>query len=133
MADPLQPGSQPERKRGRSDYREFFNVVSRIVAENPDAIAALEEHLQRYDRAALVGGSLTAATTQHQEIINSFLQTDAGRSAAETLGEAYQRLAGQVRRSERSGSGEQQIVPVIIGGLIILDIVIWGCVFTDCI
>ena len=132
---PVEPGAGQQSGQGRGNYREFLNVVSRVIAENPDAIRAVEEHLRRHDRSALTGGNFAAATTQHQEIVNSFLQTDAGRGATQTLGDAYQRLSGSLggARGPGGGGGQQEIIPIIIGGLIIVDIVIWGCVFTDCV
>ena len=55
-----------------------------------------------------------------------------GQAAAQTFGEAYRRMTEQAKGSA-GGAPVQEIVPVIIGGLIVLDILIWGCVFTDCI
>jgi hypothetical protein len=122
--------SSSNKKRG-TDYRDFFKVMSRIVEEHPKEVAVVEEHLRRYQRSALIGGSFTAATSQHQEIVNALLETENGQAAAQTLGEAYRRMTEQATGA--AGGPVQEIVPVIIGGLMILDILIWGCVFTDCI
>ena len=119
-------------RTGRAEYKDFFKVLARIVDEHPREVAVVEEHLKRYSRSSLTGGSFAAAATQHQEIVNALLQTEHGQAAVQTLGEAYQRVTTQVKGSA-AGEPVQQLVPIIIGGLIIVDILIWGCVFTDCI
>ena len=133
MADQKRDSEPSTSNKKTGDYREFFKVMSRIIEEHPKEVAVVEEHLRRYPRSALIGGnSFTAATTQHQEIVNALLETENGRAAAQTLGEAYRRMAEQATGAA-GGGPVQEIVPVIIGGLVILDILIWGCVFTDCI
>ena len=119
-------------KKTGADYREFFKVMSRIVEDHPSEVAVVEEHLRRYPRSSLIGGTFAAATSQHQEIVNALLETPQGQAAAQTFGEAYRRMTEQAKGSA-GGAPVQEIVPVIIGGLIVLDILIWGCVFTDCI
>jgi len=119
---------QTQTRSGRTDYREFFRVVSRVVEEHPAEVAVIEEQIKRYRASTPPGGDLTAAANQQQQILLALMQSDQGKAAAQTLDDAYRKLGGP-----RGGSGpEAQILPIIVAWAIV-DIIIWGCVALDCV
>ena len=120
--------TQAQSKAGRTDYREFFRVVSRVIEEHPEEVAVIEAQIKRH-RGSTPAADLTAAANQQQQILLAVMQSEEGQAAARTLDEAYRKLGGP-----KGGGGgvESQMLPIIVAWAIV-DIVIWGCVALDCI
>jgi hypothetical protein len=124
-----QPQAQAQTRSGRTDYREFLRVVSRVIDEHPAEVAVIEDHIKRYRASAAPGADLTAAANQQQQILLSLMQSEQGRAAAQTLDDAYRQLGGPKGGSGGTGA---QILPIIIAWAVV-DIIIWGCVALDCV
>ena len=102
---------QAQTRSGRTDYREFLRVVSRVIDEHPAEVAVIEDHIKRYRASAAPSADLTAAANQQQQILLSLMQSEQGRAAAQTLDDAYRQLGGP---KGSSGGTSAQILPIII-------------------
>ncbi len=126
MAQDDRTGAESQQNKSASrEQAEFFRVLARLVEQQPNEMAVIADHVSRHSPSVQAGGSLVDQANQHHELLLSLLQTERGREAAQTLGQAYQRMGGPVRGAGKPGEVEVQLLPLIIT-LAVFDTCLWG-------